>query len=181
MVRSRRNPKPLDATKLEELALAYVARFSTTRAKLEVYLARKLRERGWEGEDEPPVSSLAMRFVEAGYIDDAAYARAKADSLLRRGYGKRRVGQALTAAGVEEQVRAMASPREVEQRSSAKALAKKRKFGPFGGTASDRAMRQKQIAAMLRAGHVMDHVLYVIDAQNTEMVDAWIEEAAEEE
>ena len=48
--REIRAPKPLDAPRLEELALAYVARFATSAAKLETYLRRKLRERGWEGE-----------------------------------------------------------------------------------------------------------------------------------
>ena len=102
MQRTRPNPRPLDASRLEELALAYVARFATSAAKLEGYLARKLRERGWEGEAQPPVAALVARFVAAGYVDDAAYARAKSGSLLRRGYGARRVDQALHAAGIGE-------------------------------------------------------------------------------
>jgi regulatory protein len=56
--RRKRPPKPLDSARLEELALAYVARFSTTAAKLERYLRRKLRERGWEGEGEPRLAAL---------------------------------------------------------------------------------------------------------------------------
>ena len=40
---------PLDEAGLNELALAYVARYATSRAKLLAYLARKLRERGWGG------------------------------------------------------------------------------------------------------------------------------------
>lgn len=53
--RPKRIPKPLDSVRLEELALAYVARFATSAAKLEDYLRRKLRERGWDGEGDPPV------------------------------------------------------------------------------------------------------------------------------
>ena len=41
---SDRSKKPLDASRLDELALAYVARFATSRAKLLRYLGRKLRE-----------------------------------------------------------------------------------------------------------------------------------------
>ena len=99
MARTRSNPPPLDPARLEQLALAYVARFATTRGKLEGYLARKLRERGWDSETAPAVAQLAERFEQAGYIDDTAYARAKTGSLLRRGYGMRRVTQALGAAG----------------------------------------------------------------------------------
>ena len=41
--RERRPPKPLDAVRMEELALAYVARFATSAAKVKTYLNRKLR------------------------------------------------------------------------------------------------------------------------------------------
>ncbi|MBO0750062.1 MAG: RecX family transcriptional regulator, partial [Porphyrobacter sp.] len=91
--RRRRAPKPLDSARLQELALAYVARFSTTAAKLERYLLRKLRERGWDGPGEPQPGALVERYVELGYVDDEAFARARASGLLRRGYGERRVRQ----------------------------------------------------------------------------------------
>ena len=93
--RSRRPQKPLDPARLEDMALAYVARFSTTAVKFERYLTRKLRERGWDGEEEAPIAATVARYVELGYIDDESYARMKSGSLLRRGYGARRVRQAL--------------------------------------------------------------------------------------
>ena len=46
---SDRSKKPLDASRLDELALAYVARFATSRAKLLRYLGRKLREAESDG------------------------------------------------------------------------------------------------------------------------------------
>src|SRR4051794_41115209 len=89
----RRAPlhRPLDGRRLEELALAYAARFATTRGKLTTYLHRKLRERGWAGEGEADVAGIVARFAEAGYVDDAAFARARTGGLLRRGYGARRI------------------------------------------------------------------------------------------
>lgn len=180
MPRSRRNPQPLDRRRLEDLALAYVARFATTRAKLEAYLSRKLRERGWDGEEEPAIADLAARYTAQGYVDDAAYAKAKTGSLLRRGYGMRRVGQALAAAGVAEDLREDAMPDESELRRSALALARKRGFGPFGTGRPDRAARERQIAAMLRAGHAIDHALRMIDAQTAQAAEDWADEAMEE-
>ena len=175
MVRTRRNPQPLDRRRLEELALAYVARFATTRAKLEAYLARKLRERGWAEDGQPPVAWIAAKFEEAGYIDDAAYARARAGSLLRRGYGRRRVDQALGHAGVDEATREAVPIGEGALRQAALNLARKRRFGPFGLAIPDRSAREKQIAAMLRAGHAMDHVLALIDARSTREAEVWAE------
>lgn len=165
--------RPLELPALEELALAYAARFATTAAKLEGYLARKLRERGWAGEGAPPVGAIVARFVAAGYVDDAAYARAKAGSLLRRGYGERRIGQALGAAGVEETLRDEVLPGEGEARRAALTLARKRGFGPFGRTVPDRPLREKQLAAMLRAGHRLSAARAMVESPTVEDAEGW--------
>lgn len=171
--KSERRPKPLTEARLEELALAYVARFATTRAKLEAYLLRKLRERGWEGEGSARPDALCDRFVEAGYVDDAAWARMKAGSLLRRGYGGRRVAQALHAAGIEAEVRDDVAPDHGAARRAAVALAQRRRFGPWGPETDDRAVREKQLAAMLRAGHALDIAREIVDASDPLALEDW--------
>jgi len=181
MDRSHPNPQPIDSVRLEELALAYVARFATSRAKLEVYLRRKLRERGWGGEGEPPIVALAERLVSAGYVDDAAYARAKSGSLLRRGYGMRRVSQALGAAGIAEDVRDDVRPGKGAARRAALTMARKRGFGPFGPAQVDRAKREKQIAAMLRAGHPLDSARELVDAPTVDAAEEWAAQACEDD
>jgi regulatory protein len=173
-----RAPKPLDSRAFEELALSYVARFATSAAKLETYLKRKLRERGWDGDHAPDVGATVARLVELGYVDDEAYARARAGGLLRRGYGERRIGQALYAAGIDEEVRAAVKPDHAAARGAALAMAKKRRFGPFGTGAADRAVREKQIGAMLRAGHPLDSARQMADAASVEAAEQW---AAEED
>ena len=171
--KEKRPPRPLDARRLNDLALHYVARFATSAAKLEDYLKRKLRERGWEGDGEPALDALAGRFVAAGYIDDSAYARAKSGAMLRRGFGARRVGQALSAAGITEEIRLEVRASDATQRRAALALAKKRRFGPFGPAELDRAGRDKQIAAMLRAGHPFDFARALLAASDADAAEAW--------
>mgnify|MGYP001964310084 FL=1 len=151
----RRKPlRPLDEERLRELAIRYVGRYATSRHKLGSYLARKLRERGWEDEGTPDIDALVSKMDELGFVDDEIYAGMKARSLTARGYGVRRVGEALYAAGIEEQDRAAA---EEEARAaafdSARRFARKRRIGPFAAEAADPDRRQKQIAAFLRAGH----------------------------
>jgi len=175
MPRSLRKPSPLTAAKLEELALAYVARFATTRAKLEGYLVRKLRERGWDGENQPDAGAIADRFAEAGYVDDAAFARMKSDSLLRRGYGERRVGDALRAAGVEQQLREDVAPHAPAARRAALTLARRRRFGPWAAVPLDRPVRDKQVSAMLRAGHSLDIARRIVEATDPAEVEEWAE------
>lgn len=191
--RAAKKARPLDETALRDLALSYVARFATTGAKLENYLARKLRERGVAEDGDGrqldlDVPALVARLVELGYVDDEVYARSKSRDLTARGYGARRVDQALYAAGVDEQVRGDNAPGEAESRRAAVLLAKKRRFGPFGSEpdpVADRAtlhkLREKQVAAMLRAGHLFEHVAFIVDAGKVDDIDAWLEEAEAEE
>lgn len=169
----RKAPRPLDKARMEEMALAYVARFSTSAAKLEDYLKRKLRERGWDGEGPAPVKATVARYVELGYVDDAAFAAARTGSLLRRGYGTRRIGQALHAAGIDEDVRERVRAPLAQQRQAALACARKRRLGPFGAPAADRSAREKQVAAMLRAGHPLDSARFLVDAPTIEAAEMW--------
>jgi len=172
---THRKPSPLTPARLEELALAYAARFATTRAKLEGYLVRKLRERGWDSEQDPDPGAVARRFVDAGYVDDAVFARMKSESLLRRGYGARRVGEALRAAGVEEDLRQDVAPDPGAALRAAVSLARRRRFGPWGDPLPERPVREKQAAAMLRAGHPLDIVRQIVEASDVAVVEAWAE------
>ncbi|MBN8814205.1 MAG: RecX family transcriptional regulator [Sphingomonas sp.] len=149
----RPSAPPLDRPALERLALRYVERFATTRARLTDYLKRKIRERGWEGEGADP-AGIAERFAELGYIDDRAYGEAKANAMARRGLGARRVAGALHHAGVRgEDAEAIAPGIEERAVEAAIAFARRKRIGPFAAAIADRELREKHIGAMLRAGH----------------------------
>lgn len=149
--------RPLDRAGLERLAVAYAGRYATTRAKLAAYLQRKLAERGWQGPGAAPVEPLVERFAELGYVDDRAFAEARAASLARRGYGVRRLDAALRHAGIAEDdlapVRARA---EEDAETAALAFARRRRLGPFAPAPPDRDGQRRAFAAMLRAGHAPD-------------------------
>jgi regulatory protein len=152
----RRNLPALDAAALDRLALRYVERFATTRMRLVTYLRRKIAERGWSGPPVDPVT-IAERMVAAGYVDDRAYAESKARSMGRRGLGAARVSSALRAAGVGSDDAATVAPVLAEDAvEAALRFARRRRIGPFGDGSGDRAVRERQLAAMLRAGHGLD-------------------------
>jgi regulatory protein len=190
--RKRAKP-PLDEAALRDLALSYAARFASTGARLEAYLARKLRERGVAEDADGrtaaiDVPALVARLVELGYVDDAAYARMRARDLGQRGYGARRVEQALWAAGVDEEIRADTAPGEAARRRAAVLMAQKRRIGPFGAAADEdadplglRKAREKAVAAMLRAGHDYEHVRFILDCTGMAAIAQWLDEAAEAE
>ena len=188
---------PLDPAALRDLALSYAARYATTGAKLEAYLARKIRERGIAEDNEGrsmeiDVGALVALLVELGYVDDDAFARARSRDLTARGYGARRVEQALWAAGVEEGVRGDHAPGEADRRRAAMLMARKRGFGPYARSETaeaeaepmppvDPARREKQIAAMLRAGHDYEHVRKVLESSARTELEDWLAEAEEED
>ena len=164
---------PLDAAKLEELALSYVGRFATSRAKLRDYLGRKLRERGWAGTSEPPVDELTGKLARLGYVDDRAYAVAKARSLSGRGYGGRRVRQALMQAGIGEDdagdANALATAGAV---AAALRFARRKGFGPYAESKPDPRGRERAIAAMIRAGHGFGLARAIVDRAPGEVPDS---------
>lgn len=156
-------PPALNAERLERLALRYVERYATTRAKLRTYLERKLRERGWEGEAPADPAALSDRIAALGYVDDRAFAAMKSDALSRRGYGPRRVASALRGAGVIEDEWPVST--EDEAWDAALHFARRRKLGPFASERADRAGREKALAAFLRAGHSMCYARALVDAE----------------
>jgi regulatory protein len=174
---SRQAKKPLDATRLKDLALAYVARYATSGARLERYLKRKIREQGWADESqEPEVARLVERFSALGYVDDAGFARGRSDSLLRRGYGARRIAETLGHDGIDADIQAQLDPGEARLRHAVLALALRRRFGPFAAERPDRERREKQVAAMLRAGHSLDFARKIVDAPSPQAAQDWAHE-----
>ena len=150
----RTPPPPLDQAALERLALRYVERFATTRGKLSRYLGDKLRQRGWAGEAPADPAALADRLAGLGYIDDRAFAEARAGAMTRRGLGAGRVRGALRHAGVGEDDAAAVEPvLDAGRVGAALAFARRKRIGPYATTLADRPLREKQIAAMVRGGH----------------------------
>ena len=163
--RSQKARPPLDRAGLERIALHYVGRFATTRAKLGAYLARKLVERGWAEEARPPIEALVERFAALGYVDDQAFASARAGALGRRGYGIRRIDQALKQAGItpEDSAPAKAAAEDGAWQAALR-FAQRKRVGPFAAEPLDRPARQRAFAAMARAGHEIDLIQRVLDA-----------------
>jgi len=175
MTRDRRPIPTLDSASLERLALRYVERFATTRGKLAAYLARKIRERGREGDPADP-GAIAERFAELGYVNDRLFAEAKASSMTRRGLGARRVNEALRHAGIDSEDAEAVAPQLIARRGeTAVAFARKRRFGPFAAVPADRALQAKQVAAMVRAGHSPDLSWKIVRMDPGESVDPFLE------
>ena len=171
----------MDARRLRDLALHYVGRYATSKARLVRYLTRKIGEVGW-AEGAPPVDLLALadEFEGLGYISDAGYAQMRANGLAGRGYGHRRIDQDLRANGIDDSLRAEllrigddeSDPSDfvaqrldaVDRRAAAITFARRKHIGPFAQSVAGADRRRKQTAQMLRAGHDFDIVRKLVNA-----------------
>jgi regulatory protein len=97
---------------------------------------------------------LVAKAARSGYVNDAAFALGKARSLTARGYGARRVAQALHAAGIDESDGQAARDHTADDRvEAALRFARRRRFGPFATKPAIPEQNEKALAAMVRAGH----------------------------
>lgn len=152
-----RTKRPLDAARLDELALAYVARFATSRAKLTRYLSKKMRESEWTDDVEPAAACEAVvaKVERLGFVDDKQYAAMRGAAMTRRGLGTRRVKAQLWVDGIasDDAAEAVESSEDAAL-ASALGFARRRRLGPYAvKAADDPAQRERQVAAFARAGH----------------------------
>jgi regulatory protein len=156
--RTRKPLPPLNALKLRELALRYLGRYATSRARLHTYLARKIRERGWDDSDENSViEALVADCVRLGFVDDAAFAASRARALTQRGLGLRRISEDLRAKGIEIEDSSQAREQAENDRwTAADRFARRKRIGPYGVQSAPPEIRQKQMQAFARAGHSFD-------------------------
>jgi regulatory protein len=179
-----RAPKPITARSLQDAAASYLERYPSTAEGLRRVLMRRVRKA--EAADAPvidnvqqTIDAIVARFVAAGMIDDKAFAQTKARALHRRGTSGRLTRRRLKLAGIDDHTldKAMAGlDRELDtdpqQREwqAAVALARRRRLGPFRD--KDRGPhRNRDLAAMARAGFDYDLARKVIDAADRDIID----------
>ena len=99
----------------------------------------------------PPRSRAAM--VQAGAVDDAAFAASRARRLARTGRSRRAIAAHLAGKGVDAQTAAAALPEgEEAELDAALAYCRRRRIGPFARAAEDADARRKALAALARGG-----------------------------
>jgi regulatory protein len=173
-------PGKITPSYLENAALHYLERFASSSANLRRVMLRKIDRSiaHWGGAREDHLAQLdavIAKLARLGYLDDAAYAEAKVRALHRQGKGTRTIRATLAAKGVgtEEAVAALDTLAEdVAEPDFAAAvrLAKKRRLGPFRRDGRADA-RNKDLAALARAGFDFDTCRRVIDAESAEVLE----------
>lgn len=168
--RTDRKPKtarpPLDPALLREIALRYVERYQTSRARLSRFLRQKIRQRGWaEGIAPPDPDALAEQMAALGYVDDQAFAESRARDMAQRGLGAGRIHASLGQYGIAEQIRADVVE-DHDPLQAAIRFARRKRLGPFGPASDDPRVHRRQLAAFARAGHSFEIARRILDAES---------------
>lgn len=174
--------KPVTEAYLERAALYYLERYTSSSKNLMRVLDRKIRRRkeSFESPSEEEkgwIKNVVRRCAELGYVDDGRYAGQKALSMHMAGKSERAIREYLVQKGVGGRDISDALDAVTEERGDDSALkaaiiyARKRGFGPFRMRAAAEDRVQKDIMAMLRAGHQMDHIQKIMKADSVSILE----------
>lgn len=151
----------------------YLERYSAPAAQLRRVLARKVAlSCRYHGEDPAAhaeaLDDVVARCTASGLVDDERFAEARAATLRRRGRSARAVAATLAAKGVGRQLAERASSvGDDEELAAARKSARRKRLGPW--SRGDRAAsRQKDLAALARAGFSIAIARAVIDGADEE-------------
>jgi regulatory protein len=170
-----RTPRRITPDYLQRAAMHYLERYSAPSAQLRRVLARKIALSCRHHGEDPAVHAVALdevvaRCTSSGLVDDQRFAEARAATLRRRGRSARAVAATLAAKGVGRELAAqVSSVGDAEELAAARKAARRKRLGPW--SRGDRAAnRQKDLAALARAGFASAVARAVIDG--TEEDDA---------
>ena len=166
----RRKPGVWNPARLRRAALAYLARYAAPSAHVRRILQRRLdraEARGAEMRVGPEdIEALLADLARMGLLDDRAWAEAQARTLRRRGASARAVAARLSSGGAprDEIERLLAGEDDGAELRAAWALARRRRLGPWRDPAERGPRREKDLAAMARAGFGLQCARQVVDA-----------------
>ena len=185
----RRKPKPATAERLRKAALSYIDRYATSAANLHEVLMRRVRRstRLHDTDMEEATrwaDDIVADFVKRKLVNDRLYAENRAASLHRSGASRRKIEMSLKIKGVgsadiANALETLADANPDAEFTAACRHAQRRRLGPW--RRDDRAARRdRDLAAMARAGFGYRMASNVIDAPDTEALEDEAARRAEE-
>jgi len=187
VMRARQGPRKIPDTglpALERAALHYLERYASSAANLRRVLMRRVDQAARAGMIERAdgatrVGAVIDKLVARRLLDDKAYAEGRARSLSRQGRSKSVIARRLQVKGVAGEALDGALAALAEEGHSdlagALKLARKRRLGPFRPKAERQERRQRDMAALGRAGFSFEIARKVIEAESAEAIEEEIE------
>ena len=176
--RKRRRARKATPESLEKAAVHYLDRFATSRRNLRrVLLGKVERSARFHGTDRKEgaaaVDGILDRFTAAGLLDDRSYAEARVRTLHGQGASARAIRLKLMQKGVDAEhidgaLARLAHDLPDPEWAAALRFAERKRLGPHRVEAARLAAREKDLAALSRAGFDYDLTKRIVDAESVE-------------
>lgn len=167
-----RKPRLPTIERLTRSAVHYLERYSSSEKNLRKVLERRVlkacRHHGLDPSDfTGMIDTVVQKCTGSGLVNDRTYAETKTASLRRRGGSRRKIEAQLAHKGVDrDTIQSVLDGGNVTEDDAAAVYARRRRLGPFRNAADRQERRERDLAAMCRAGFSFDVALRVIDAAN---------------
>ncbi len=160
-------------------ATYYLQRYPATTSRFRRVMLRKIdRSLAFHGgerdEAEELLDTLVQQLTEAGWLDDARFVQARVEELHRKGTSRRGIqAMLMQQGGPSDLVRAALDSLEGDpELAAAVKVARRKRLGPYQPTQERRQERkQKDLAAMARAGFSYGIARRVLDADEEELIE----------
>jgi regulatory protein len=182
MVRKRSVPN-VSREALETAAFAYLERYASSVETLRRVLMRRVERAVRAGaieraEGKSRADDVVARLQARRLLDDTAYAEARARSLSRQGRSRAIIARRLAAKGVaratvESALDGLAADGETDLAAAVR-YARRRRLGPFRAAAERAERRERDLAALGRAGFSYEIASRVVDAETPGALEAEI-------
>ncbi len=168
---SRASPKLPSLERLSKAAVHYLERYSSSKANLQRVLERKVMNACRHHDRDPEefsslIETVVEKCLQSGLLNDQVYAETKTASLRRRGGSRRKIEAQLSAKGVDRETirNAVAADDDDEaELDAARIFARRRRLGPYRNEKDRQGRRDKDLAAMCRAGFSFEIARRIID------------------
>jgi regulatory protein len=166
---SRPQPRKVTPTSLRNAALYYLQRYASSAKNLREVLTRRVRraQRHHEIDREEAdgwIDALIQNFQKSELLDDRIYAEGRVQSMLElRNKG-------VPADIIEEALAALAAENYAPDRTAALRYVQRRRLGPYR-LGYREEYRDRDLAALARAGFGYDTACRVIDAETRESLE----------
>jgi regulatory protein len=174
-------PGPLTSESLDKAALRYLERYASSAANLRRVLIRRVERAARAGSCERAegarlVDEVVERYRARGLLDDRIYADGRVRTLHRQGRSRTRIAAMLAAKGVarEEIDRALAAFEAATPEAdlvAALAFARRRRLGPYRAAGQRSQFRQRDLAALARAGFSLEIARRIVDTARADSIE----------
>lgn len=181
MPRKKKVPRKATRKSLENAALYYLKRFSSSSENLRRVLSRRVDRSARYHDTDPAegrevITEIIEKLTAQGFLNDSRYAETRVLSLHRRGASMRGIRMKLREKGVpgdviDQALETLAEEVGETELTAAIALARRRRLGPYRTRGDRNEAKEKDLASLARAGFGYDTARRVIEAETVEALE----------